>query len=492
MITLGGKIQGLAVSHLFVGLRAQKKTGTAVFKSADIVKKVFFRDGDVMFASSNVIDDRLGEYLLNAGAITRDQYDASVAMIKQTGKKQGAILVELGFLTMRGLVEAVKEQVTQIIMSLFSWRDGTYQFDEGPLLRDDIIPLRMSSGNLILSGVRRLDWGIVQGSLPAPETVLRPATDPAALFQTAELSENQKAVLTLIDGKRTMKDVCSLSKAGDFYTLKVIHLFLSLRMAEIGEISDEEERAFVQEVVKEAVAKQEDPVSSEASEMKARFQKAYEELAAQDNHQVLGVSKNASPQDIQTAYLRLAKQYHPDRHFEAGMEEMKETLEKLFGRITEAYNALNERALRSEYTYLMNQGQVKTAKRAAHVESGAAGDGPQGIHFRDGLKEYEKGNYWMALESFRKASELDPKNAVYVYYQGLSLMQMPRKHYEAEENFKKAIKLEPSKAEFYFDLGTLYLNRGLKKRALSVFMDALQRDPNSEKIKEAIRAAGGR
>ena len=138
----------------------------------------------------------------------------------------------------------VQLQVADIILSLFSWRDGSYRFDEGPLPLDDIIPLRMSSGNLILAGVRRQQWENVRDSLPPQETVLRPATDPAALFQSADLSDNQKAVLSLIDGKHTIKEICSRSKAGDFYTLKVLYLFLALRLVDVGAIIDEEERAF--------------------------------------------------------------------------------------------------------------------------------------------------------------------------------------------------------------------------------------------------------
>jgi len=68
---------------------------------------------------------------------------------------------------------------------------------------------------------------------------------------------------------------------------------------------------------------------------------------------------------------------------------------------------------------------------------------------------------------------------------------MPRRSHEAEEAFKKAIQMEPSNADYHAALGNLYLKSGLKSRALSVFKEALNWDPESVQAKEGIVAAGG-
>ena len=489
-----GRIKNMTVPHLFLGLRAEKKTGIAYFERAGAVKKVYFQGGYVLFASSNLDDDRLGECLLRVGAITREQYDTSVQHLKKSDKKQGAILVELDILSSKNLVASVQLQVAHIIFSLFSWRDGLYRFEEGPPPLDDIIPLQMSSGNLILEGVRRLDWQSVHDSLPSAETVLRPAADPAALFQGADLSQNQKAVLSLIDGKRGIKEICSLSKAGDFYTLKVIYILLSLRMVEIGEIECEEERAFAREAVKQAVAveerKPEKPGAAASSPMKQIILKALEKLDGQDHREVLGLNEDFSPQEAQAAYLKLAKLYHPDRHFDGDMRDMKGALEKLFSRITEAYNVLSNKAQREHIAYLSNQGRAKSARKTAAREDRTAMNTLEKTPFAIGVEKYEAGDYLAALESFRKASKLDPRHSGCLYYQGLVLSELPRKLYEAEECFKKALKLDPSKTDYSLELGKLYVKRGLKSNALTVLREALARDPDSEQIKEAIRSVG--
>jgi molecular chaperone DnaJ len=82
---------------------------------------------------------------------------------------------------------------------------------------------------------------------------------------------------------------------------------------------------------------------------------------AKDYYQILGVSRNATKDDIKKAYRRLALKYHPDK---AGGNEDK------FKEINEAYHVLSDDAKRAEYD------------RYGRVFSGAAGGaGFEGFDF---------------------------------------------------------------------------------------------------------------
>ncbi len=63
---------------------------------------------------------------------------------------------------------------------------------------------------------------------------------------------------------------------------------------------------------------------------------------AQDFYEVLGVSRDADPADIQRAYRRLARQNHPDVNKHAGAEER-------FKDIAEAYDVLSDPEQRRRY-----------------------------------------------------------------------------------------------------------------------------------------------
>ena len=129
-ITLKGNIRDFSIPRILLYLNRNRKTGTLIIRTPAFTKKIFLIKGDAIFASSTYEDDRLGEMLLKAGKITMEQYDRSVELLKQTGKRQGAILVELGYLAPKDLFWGVKYQVEEIIYSIFQLEDAEYNFEE--------------------------------------------------------------------------------------------------------------------------------------------------------------------------------------------------------------------------------------------------------------------------------------------------------------------------------------------------------------------------
>lgn len=505
-VPLSGEIAPMSVAWLFQAIRIRSKTGTAIFEyvqektAAKTVKKVFFRSGDMLYAQSTLLDDRLSDQLLRAEKITRLQYDALSELIVKTGKKQGTLLVQLGFITPQDLIDGVKDQVKSIILSLFALRMGSYRFDEGPLPLEEIISLRMSTGNITLEGVNNLDWQAIRKSLPPPTTVIRPTEDPLCLFQDAQLTPDQRAVFSLVDGIRNIEEICGLAGGGDYNTLKAIYLLLALRMAEVGEIksvaAEEDARSAVREAVSAPRAAQ--PATEAPPEQVVTRQSillAHAAMVNQTHYELLGISRTASVRDIKRAYFHLAKAYHPDRHFDQTMADLKPTLEALFTRIHDAYNTLTDPAKRSEYDRIMAAapatGEEFVEKRAEEYQENYREKAARAaVQFDFGMQEFRIGNYWGAEEKFAWACRMDPIKALYFFYHGLCLANMPRRRHEAEERLQKAIELDATKVEYHIELSNLYLKSGMKAKALGILNNALRHVSWTDKIQEAIAAAG--
>lgn len=51
--------------------------------------------------------------------------------------------------------------------------------------------------------------------------------------------------------------------------------------------------------------------------------------------------------------------------------------------------------------------------------------------------------------------------------------------------------MDPKKIDYYLALGNFYLRSGLKSKALSIYHHAVEHIPDSDKLHDAIKKAGG-
>jgi hypothetical protein len=224
-----GSLKKISFPRILVSLNRTKKTGTLVVTTDSFTKKVYISHGESIFASSSHEDDRLGEILIKTGKINLEQYNESVRILKQTDKRQGSILVELGYLSQRDLLGGVKYQVKEIICSLFTLEDGNYEFIEGDLPAQELITLKISTDNLIHDGMKRItNWTRIRHEIPAESTIPQLTEDAFMRLKGAELTRQEKKILSLIDNTRTMKqiiddaDVNTFEGMRFFYTLWTI------------------------------------------------------------------------------------------------------------------------------------------------------------------------------------------------------------------------------------------------------------------------------
>ncbi|MDH4231223.1 MAG: DnaJ domain-containing protein [Nitrospirota bacterium] len=473
-IPLKGNINSISLVKILVQLNRNGKTGTLNLSTPSFTKTIYLNAGDVIFASSNYADDRLGEMLLKAGTITVEQYDKSVEILTSTGKRQGAILVELGCLTPKELFRGLKYQVNEIIQSMFMLEDAEYEFREGDIPSQEVISLKMSMGNLIYAGVNKIvNWTRIRNVMPDTGSVLKLSEDPLSLFQEIELSSQDKKILSLIDGKKTIKEIIDSSWMGSFEALKILYVLWSIGMIEEAagqkETLDAEETAALEEILR--------PLSEEEETMLAKINSLYFSLGNLTMHELLEVDETSDSEKVKKNYYRLAKEYHPDRHLTFTGPDTKKKLTTIFDAITKAYSTLRDETLRTEYF----QSLVAPKAESAPQESVRAED-----QFKKGIAEFKTGNFWGAIDHFKWAIKLNPEQTGYLSYLSLAYSKVPGKLKEAEEALHQAIKLEPFNADLHANLGLIYMKAGLKKRAHTSFQKALKIDPHHDKARKGL------
>ncbi len=91
-------------------------------------KKLYFRNGELVFAASDLIDDRLGEVSYRQGLITLDELTESATKVSRR-IKFGQVLVRSNVFTDFQLWNALKEQIRQIVKSLFMVESVYFELD---------------------------------------------------------------------------------------------------------------------------------------------------------------------------------------------------------------------------------------------------------------------------------------------------------------------------------------------------------------------------
>ena len=443
----------------------------------DQLKEIYVKNGDIIFATSQYADDRLGEYLLKKGKISLAQYEKSVELVVTTGKRHGALLVEEGFITPKELFEFLSGQVREIILSVFTWIDGDYEIEEGDIKRQEILTLNMSTGNLIYDGIKRInDWVRLRSEIPSLDTILRMTTDPLILFQRVNLSETERRLLSQIDGERNIRQLFEGSGLGSFETLKLIHFLFSIDTVEVSDGSPVSQKESQPAAAPPSEATEEIFKSPENNGGMNRedILRAFEALPRQNHYEVLSVSREASSAQIKKAYFSLAKEYHPDRHFSSGMEEMKEKLEALFGRITTAYDTLMAKEERQKYDMDVVTGKIQLdggeKKKTMSTEE----------KVRLGQIALKKGDPKTAVYYFDQAVEGMKDKGSYHNLLAQALAKITGRGREAESHFKKAIELDPASVDNYIQLGLMYKKARLTQRAIRQFEQALKWDPTHQ------------
>ncbi len=86
---ISGLLKHYPLPDILLDLQRSEKDGILEIKYGSISKRIYIKNGDMVFATSNKEEDRMGEILLRAGKISVDQHYQSVDIMKKNREASG-------------------------------------------------------------------------------------------------------------------------------------------------------------------------------------------------------------------------------------------------------------------------------------------------------------------------------------------------------------------------------------------------------------------
>lgn len=213
--------------EILVTIHRYRAPGVVECRRGEVVKRIFLDRGQIIFATTNQISESLGDKLLVAGRISREQYDASLVRVRETGKRHGVALVEMGILSHAELFVAVREQIEAILWTIFGWDSGAVTFVPGRDKHLEFVKVEIPVPRAVLNGVRMMpDARALVARLGVKTTLYAPT---GLAIEDLVLSDDEQALLDAVDG-RVLYEIVNTPPLTPADNARMLYGFLALQL----------------------------------------------------------------------------------------------------------------------------------------------------------------------------------------------------------------------------------------------------------------------
>jgi tetratricopeptide (TPR) repeat protein len=235
-MAIRGSLKEASLPDVLQLLAMGKKSGCLSVAYRTNFGYIYFDKGRISYASVVNRRDRLGDLLVKNGLITQAQLDASITMQeKRRDKRLGELLVEQHALSLEQLHVAINVQIQEAVYFLFTWSQGTFNFEPDVVPEDADYLVSINPESLLLEGARRVDeWGLIEKKIPTMDIVFE--LDRAKMA-TSDLAptDAQRTVLPHINGTSDVQAIVDASGLVEFEVGKALYgLFMAGFIHRVG------------------------------------------------------------------------------------------------------------------------------------------------------------------------------------------------------------------------------------------------------------------
>lgn len=206
-----------------------------------VTKRIYIKGGNVVHASSTDLRDSLGFHLERTGRLSREQCTRMMQERRNSSQRFGVLLIEHDLLSPGEVAQAIREQIEEIVWSLFAWQNGEVRFSIGDYQEPGMVRIQLPMRQVILEGIKRApEAKVIVSRLGKKETVFQAEYHAEALIEIA-LAAKDLELLKLVDGKRTLYEISQEGPYGVADNAKLMYAFHVMKLIQKVEVEDDPE-----------------------------------------------------------------------------------------------------------------------------------------------------------------------------------------------------------------------------------------------------------
>jgi CheY-like chemotaxis protein len=234
---LRGDLRVVPLAEVLQLLDVQEQSGVLTVDRSGARVDIYFRRGRVDQAIAEGVPEEflLGRFVLDAELMQRADFESFLESRGSKGNQKliGAQLVKLGYLAEADLKGSLARQSNELIYEILRWRHGRFRFAAGLELPPSVIDaaLGLDVEAVLMEGYRRVDeWHLIERAIDNFDVVFLRNEDSVAQMGRGRLTREELAVLELVNGKNSVKEIIRKSRMGSFEVSKMLYRLLSIKL----------------------------------------------------------------------------------------------------------------------------------------------------------------------------------------------------------------------------------------------------------------------
>ncbi|MCE9673483.1 response regulator [Myxococcus stipitatus] len=220
--SLAGELKDTSVPRLLNAYYESRHHGELKLKQGSVLKVVYFESGRIVYAASNLAQERFGRFCVRRGVLPEQRLVEVAAYAKEQNLRTGEAMLKLGVLDEARRKQLLEDQVRELLWTTFAWTEGQYGFSPMRPQRADLVKLSVFPGDLVLEGVERTETLVALRQRVAASRRLFPTADPPYGLHELKLQGPQALLLAYADGSKTVDDLLALTDLSERQALATL------------------------------------------------------------------------------------------------------------------------------------------------------------------------------------------------------------------------------------------------------------------------------